>query len=401
MTEPPPEALPRAELSAGDERRLDRLRRALAEKPGFQLAVLEVPEGPLREAVLARVLAWGGKDGAPPLESITVEPSGDVDQVLLGHKAKAGVVLLGLDDARHPGPWVDRAFGTLNWIRDQLTRALKGPLVLVLSPRGVAKLLGQAPDLASSRAHTCRIGAGDGEPEDDPSESDREDGDSSTRMLHRVSTQEDVFQQLPSSLPEWLAEHLPGDAVLFIVVEAERLLVRAQLPPSVVKCRLRREHVPSGAGAIHAWSQAIRKASALSPHGLLALLLAARSHTGGAPVLDDAIRTVLEPTPASVTERPNARRHRGPSSNRSGTWRSSARDSPGVARALTRLGRRIRALRIQRRLTQAEAAEAARILEPHWNDIETARTNPSVATLVGIARALKVSLSELFEHTDA
>ena len=46
------------------------------------------------------------------------------------------------------------------------------------------------------------------------------------------------------------------------------------------------------------------------------------------------------------------------------------------------------------------AAEAARLDKKHWQDIEGARTNPTVATLVGIARALKVTLSELFEDDD-
>jgi transcriptional regulator with XRE-family HTH domain len=69
-----------------------------------------------------------------------------------------------------------------------------------------------------------------------------------------------------------------------------------------------------------------------------------------------------------------------------------------VARALNRLGKRIRALRIERALTQEQAAELAKLDEKHWQDIEGARTNPTVATLVGIARALKVTLSELFEH---
>jgi len=89
---------------------------------------------------------------------------------------------------------------------------------------------------------------------------------------------------------------------------------------------------------------------------------------------------------------------RWPSNDRSGTWRSSARDAPGVARALNRLGKRVRALRLERKLTQEEAAEIAKLDEKHWQDIEGARTNPTVATLVGVARALKVSLSELFEH---
>jgi len=71
-----------------------------------------------------------------------------------------------------------------------------------------------------------------------------------------------------------------------------------------------------------------------------------------------------------------------------------------VARALSRLGQRVRALRLGRELTQGKAAEIAKLDEKHWQDIEGARTNPTVATLVGIARALKVTLSELFELGD-
>jgi transcriptional regulator with XRE-family HTH domain len=54
-------------------------------------------------------------------------------------------------------------------------------------------------------------------------------------------------------------------------------------------------------------------------------------------------------------------------------------------------------LRVERELTQKEAAKQAKLVEVHWQDIERARTNPTVATLVGVARALKVSLAKLFE----
>jgi DNA-binding XRE family transcriptional regulator len=90
---------------------------------------------------------------------------------------------------------------------------------------------------------------------------------------------------------------------------------------------------------------------------------------------------------------------RWPSNDKSRTWRSSARDAPGVARALSRLGKRIRALRGERKLTQGQAADLAKLDEKHWQDIEGGRTNPTVATLVGVARALKVTLAELFEHS--
>lgn len=72
-----------------------------------------------------------------------------------------------------------------------------------------------------------------------------------------------------------------------------------------------------------------------------------------------------------------------------------------MARALSRLGKRVRALRLERELTQGEAAEIAKLDEKHWQDIEGARTNPTVATLIGVARALKTTLSELFEPRGA
>ena len=57
----------------------------------------------------------------------------------------------------------------------------------------------------------------------------------------------------------------------------------------------------------------------------------------------------------------------------------------------------MRTLRAKLKLTQEQAAEIAKLDEKHWQDIEGARTNPTVATLVGISKALKVSLSQLFE----
>ena len=79
------------------------------------------------------------------------------------------------------------------------------------------------------------------------------------------------------------------------------------------------------------------------------------------------------------------------------TGRSHARTAPGVTTALGRLGRRVRDLRLARGLTQEDAAEAARLDPKHWQDLEGARTNPTIATLVGVARALKVDLRTLFD----
>jgi transcriptional regulator with XRE-family HTH domain len=46
--------------------------------------------------------------------------------------------------------------------------------------------------------------------------------------------------------------------------------------------------------------------------------------------------------------------------------------------------------------TQEVAAHSAGLDAKHWQDIEAAKTNPTVATLVGIAKALGVTLAELF-----
>jgi ribosome-binding protein aMBF1 (putative translation factor) len=82
------------------------------------------------------------------------------------------------------------------------------------------------------------------------------------------------------------------------------------------------------------------------------------------------------------------------------TWstrirRSSARESPGVTRALRQLGKQIRLRRAGRELTQEDAAERARLDVRHWQDIEAARRTPTFATLLGIARALSCELVEL------
>ena len=78
-------------------------------------------------------------------------------------------------------------------------------------------------------------------------------------------------------------------------------------------------------------------------------------------------------------------------------WRSYARDAPGVSRVLVRLGKRVRQLRLDCGLTQEQAAARAKLDDKHWQDVESVRTNPTLATLVGVARALGVSLGDLFQ----
>jgi transcriptional regulator with XRE-family HTH domain len=85
-----------------------------------------------------------------------------------------------------------------------------------------------------------------------------------------------------------------------------------------------------------------------------------------------------------------------PRKQRSG-WRSAARHAPATKRIQKRLGKRIRALRQAQELTQEKAAERAQIDPKHLQEIEAGQHNVTLASLVGLAKALDVTLAELFE----
>ncbi|WP_224240466.1 helix-turn-helix transcriptional regulator [Hyalangium gracile] len=70
--------------------------------------------------------------------------------------------------------------------------------------------------------------------------------------------------------------------------------------------------------------------------------------------------------------------------------------APAIRRALKRLGSRLRDLRVERRLSQEEAAEAMGIHPKSMPRLEGGTTNPTVATLVAASVAYKVSLRDLF-----
>lgn len=65
--------------------------------------------------------------------------------------------------------------------------------------------------------------------------------------------------------------------------------------------------------------------------------------------------------------------------------------------ALRRLGRRLRALRLAGEWTQEEVAERARVDAKHYQALESGLSNVTFATLLAVARALGVTLSELFD----
>jgi DNA-binding XRE family transcriptional regulator len=76
--------------------------------------------------------------------------------------------------------------------------------------------------------------------------------------------------------------------------------------------------------------------------------------------------------------------------------RSSARDNPAVAAAIARLAKQIKELRGEKALTQEVAAERAKLDVKHWQDLEAGKTNPTMATLVGVAKSLGVGIERLF-----
>ena len=62
-----------------------------------------------------------------------------------------------------------------------------------------------------------------------------------------------------------------------------------------------------------------------------------------------------------------------------------------------RFGNRVRELREQKGLSQEALAFAARVHRTYLGGIERGERNPSLKNINTIARALKVSLSDLFE----
>ena len=81
------------------------------------------------------------------------------------------------------------------------------------------------------------------------------------------------------------------------------------------------------------------------------------------------------------------------------SFRSEARSAPGVATALWRLGRAIRELRLKRELSQEALAARAGLDAKHVQALEAGNTNATVASLVGLARALGVSVADLLGGT--
>ena len=71
------------------------------------------------------------------------------------------------------------------------------------------------------------------------------------------------------------------------------------------------------------------------------------------------------------------------------------RQAVAFRRVALALGRRVKVLRLEREWTVEQSSEYFGIEPAHIRRIEAGRTNPSLAVLVSIARALGVPLAEL------
>lgn len=60
------------------------------------------------------------------------------------------------------------------------------------------------------------------------------------------------------------------------------------------------------------------------------------------------------------------------------------------------LGKRIREIRLQKKITQTEIAYRCGFDKSNYNTIETGKRNPTILSLIKIANALDVSLIDLF-----
>ncbi|WP_165823915.1 helix-turn-helix domain-containing protein [Pseudochryseolinea flava] len=65
---------------------------------------------------------------------------------------------------------------------------------------------------------------------------------------------------------------------------------------------------------------------------------------------------------------------------------------------LIKLGKHIRTIRESHGISQEQLAADAEIPYSSVNEIEAGKTNPTVASLMAIAEALEISLSELVDH---
>jgi transcriptional regulator with XRE-family HTH domain len=71
-----------------------------------------------------------------------------------------------------------------------------------------------------------------------------------------------------------------------------------------------------------------------------------------------------------------------------------------AAKMLQTFGRSIRGFRKQRKLSQDDLAEAAKLSRNYVSDIERGVRNPSLLALVGLSQALRLPLREMLADVE-
>ena len=142
------------DIGAANDEQCVRLRRALRQVPGFQLVLVEVEPGPVRQEVLRRLRGWRDRGDIAPID--IVHRSDGTTPLDLIERHRAGLVLLDLEATGQPDT-LTSDLQSLNWERDRLPALLNGPLVLILDREGSKRLFEVAPDLASWRKHSAHF----------------------------------------------------------------------------------------------------------------------------------------------------------------------------------------------------------------------------------------------------
>src|ERR1035437_1855263 len=135
-----------SDLSAPEFARLDRFLRA--HENHFALALVRIPQIPLREEFARRVVEFSREHNRPfhQFELAGLKPVEVWGRIEAGLPTGAIALLDGLDAAFHE-PDGDMA-SLLNRQRERLAALLPGPVLLVLGERAMNRFLADAPDLA-------------------------------------------------------------------------------------------------------------------------------------------------------------------------------------------------------------------------------------------------------------
>jgi len=135
-----------SDLSAPEFARLDRF--LSAHESRFALALVRIPQIPLREKLARSVEEFGREHGRPfhRFELAGLKPVEVWGRIAAGLPAGTVVILDGLDAAFHE-PDGDLA-SLLNRQRERIAELLPGPVLLVPGERAMNRFVADAPDLA-------------------------------------------------------------------------------------------------------------------------------------------------------------------------------------------------------------------------------------------------------------